>query len=947
MTNDFVDPRTRLPRPGAPTPTERRQAGPPPEGATVAEAGALSPERIATLSPLLEQMGRLVGGVALVVDRQGRPLGPAPESVAERDARHAILADLARHLEAQDDTTLRSASGGLMAWGTRLSADGVHLANLMLLALPDAPRPLGEDHAGAVLPMIRATSKEIARRLLAEIQARDARNMVTRLLTRGTTEALAAESRLMRMAAQVPGVLYQFRLWPDGRMAFPYATEGIRDIYGVAPAAVRDDALPAAAVIHPDDIDRVMESILRSARTLTLWHEQYRVNHPTRGLIHVEGRSQPEPLPDGSVLWHGLILDVTDRVLKDEALLASKREKALILESISDVVAYFTGPDMRMVWSNVRPTQVSAPTVQDWPDNTCHRRWFDSDVPCDGCPVIETFRTGQPARADHTTPDGRHWALGASPVRDGDGTLVGVVEVAREITDQVTAKRALDLAVADLKRAQRIARVGNWLFDPAVGVPEWSEEVYRLYECDPAQPPPALADFGRFYGGADLERFRAAISGAVRDGKPYDITLRLTLPDRAPKWVRAIGEPDPEPGPAGHVVRGTIQDITQVRAAEDALVRSEETLRLALEVAEDGVWDLDARTGTVEWNARYYAMLGLSPDIFRATPDAWMGLIHPEDWPRVEAAAEAAMQNGRQFNIEYRMRRADGAWIWVWDQGRPVARDADGAVTRMIGLVTDIDARKRRELSAIEAQVSAEQATQEKSRFMAAMSHELRTPLNAILGFSEMMKEEMLGRIGHQSYRQYAADIHASGAHLAKLIDGLMDLAKIEAGRRDLTLERVQVPAVAQAALHLVEQTAARAGLTLESDLDPTLPPVIADDLAVRQILFNLLTNAIKYTPRGGRVTLSARAYGGGGVAIAVADTGIGIADADRNRLFHPFARGTSAEHSRIEGSGLGLALVKSLVDLHGGTLSLESTPGQGSVFTVRLPPRRSAPGLG
>lgn len=159
---------------------------------------------------------------------------------------------------------------------------------------------------------------------------------------------LDAESRLTRMAAMVPGVLYQFRLWPDGRSAFPYASEGIKDIYGVRPAAVRDNALPVAEVLHPEDIDRVMDSILHSARTLTTWHLEYRVNHPTRGLLHVEGHSHPELLPDGSVLWHGLILDVTARKAAEEALRQSEREKRLVLASITDIISCYSGPDLRI-----------------------------------------------------------------------------------------------------------------------------------------------------------------------------------------------------------------------------------------------------------------------------------------------------------------------------------------------------------------------------------------------------------------------------------------------------------------------------------------------------------------------------------------------------------------------------------------------------------------------
>lgn len=247
---------------------------------------------------------------------------------------------------------------------------------------------------------------------------------------------------------------------------------------------------------------------------------------------------------------------------------------------------------------------------EDIPGRTCHSLWFHRDTPCPGCPVVETFRSGRPARGEQTTPDGRHWSLSAFPMRDEAGELVGVVEVARDISHKMAARQSLDRAVADLERAQRIAAIGNWSFDPAVGVPEWSREVYRLYDWDPARPPPRPEDYDRFYQGEDLARFREAFGAAVRQGTPYAITLRLERPGQPTRWIRAIGEPEPEPGPAGHVVHGTLQDITHAGQAEAALRRSEEKLRLALEVAEDGIWDLEMATGAVSCSDGYYALLG-------------------------------------------------------------------------------------------------------------------------------------------------------------------------------------------------------------------------------------------------------------------------------------------------------------------------------------------------
>ncbi|SDH23344.1 PAS domain-containing sensor histidine kinase [Roseospirillum parvum] len=879
-------------------------------------------------------------------------------------------------------------------------------------------------------------------------------------------EGQAAEDRLTRMAALLPGVLYQYRLWPDGRSAFPFATEGLRDIYGLHPTAVRDSALPVAEVLHPDDIDRIMETILQSARTLTTWHQRYRVNHPRRGLIHVEGRAQPELLSDDSVLWHGLILDITEQVRQEEeldrlerrhrmvarnlnlgtweldpkagrlevdeqfftmlghppgrrrldydawldllhpddaatqwqdmsrqiandgaftielrhrtaeggwlwvevrgavvewrderprrligtstdisgrkaaeqALRDSEREKRLVLSSITDVISYYTGPDLRITWTNLALANHAELDPGTLVGRICHDIWFGSDRPCQSCPVVETFRTGQETHGEQTTPDDRHWALSAFPMRDEAGQMLGVVEVARDVSDQVEARRALAQAVADLERAQRIAAIGNWSVDPASGKTTWSDQVYRILGQDPEGPPLSVETSATVFAPADHARLTEAIGAAIRDGTPYAITLQLSLPDRPLGWVRAIGEPEADPGPAGHVVHGTIQDITHIKQTEAALTRSEEKLRLALEVAEDGIWDLDLASGTVEWTPRLYTLLGYPPDSFPATFETWREMVHPEDLPKVEAEIYKALTSSSGIKIEYRMRHRDGRWLWIWDHARPVAWNANGSVARLLGVATDIDARKRWELAQQEARQQAEQGSQAKSRFLATMSHELRTPLNSILGFSEMMEKGILGPLENPTYRQYAADIHRSGHHLVELIDGLMDLAKIEAGRRELAPHQQDVAELVRAVVHLLAQRASEAGLALDVHLDPTLPPLIADGLAVRQVLVNLLSNAIKFTPPGGRIDISAQADPEGGVVIQVRDTGIGISAADQARLFQPFSRAAEAEKRHIEGSGLGLALVHALMDLHGGTVGVDSTPGQGSTFTVRFP---------
>ena len=233
-----------------------------------------------------------------------------------------------------------------------------------------------------------------------------------------------------------------------------------------------------------------------------------------------------------------------------------------------------------------------------------------------------------------------------------------------------------------------------------------------------------------------------------------------------------------------------------------------------------------------------------------------------------------------------------------------------------------------------------EAANQHKSEFLANMSHELRTPLNAIIGFSEVMMEGMFGDLNEKQL-EYTRDIHASGRHLLSLINDILDLSKIEAGRTDLEISRFDLPAAIGNAVTLVRERALRHGIHLGVSIDPALGPCEGDERKFKQIMLNLLSNAVKFTGDGGQVKLVAEHHDGW-VRVAVSDTGIGIAPEDQPKVFEAFVQVGSHYETKREGTGLGLPLARRFVELHGGTMGLESTPGQGSTFHFTLPLNRT-----
>lgn len=232
-------------------------------------------------------------------------------------------------------------------------------------------------------------------------------------------------------------------------------------------------------------------------------------------------------------------------------------------------------------------------------------------------------------------------------------------------------------------------------------------------------------------------------------------------------------------------------------------------------------------------------------------------------------------------------------------------------------------------------------ANRAKSEFLANMSHELRTPLNAINGFSEIMCKQMFGPLGDARYIEYARDINESGSHLLGLINDILDLSKIEAGMFELKEEAVDVAQVVSACRRIIRERAKEAGLTLATRLKGGLPRLWSDKRAVKQIVLNLLSNAVKFTPAGGKVTLQVEIDEDGCFSLIVSDTGIGISADDIPKVFTPFSQVDSSLSREHDGTGLGLPLTNSLVELHGGMIELESELGNGTIVTVRLPAER------
>jgi PAS domain S-box-containing protein len=381
-----------------------------------------------------------------------------------------------------------------------------------------------------------------------------------------------------------------------------------------------------------------------------------------------------------------------------------------------------------------------------------------------------------------------------------------------------------------------------------------------------------------------------------------------------------------------------ITDISELKAREAAVRDSEERYRSLVDGSIQGM--LVYRDGRVLFaNRTATTMLGFHcpAEIVVRGDLSPLGFLSPDQdgWPNPLLAALAP---GEVRDVEIEAARLDGEPLWLVIRASQIAWHG-GPATLMT--VFDGTSHKRVERSLLNAKEQAEHASRAKSTFLAQMSHELRTPLNAVIGFSEVLHQEMLGPLGNPRYREYADDIAESGRHLLAVINDILDVAKFEAGRLTLQEGRMSLADIIESSLRMLHERAEAADIVLDHVVPNALPLVRGDHSKVKQILLNLLSNALKFTPAGGCITVAAACESDGAVSVSVRDTGIGMAAHEIPQALEPFTQVGSSAEIRQQGTGLGLPLAQAFALLHGGALVVESAPGRGTCVTFRLPPER------
>ncbi|WP_341706710.1 PAS domain-containing protein [Halopseudomonas sp.] len=763
-------------------------------------------------------------------------------------------------------------------------------------------------------------------------------------------EQQAREALLQRFAKlhqHVPGMVYQYQLSRDGRSWFPFASDGIRNIYDLTPELAALSADPAVALIHPDDHDRILAEIGESAEQLSEWRSEYRINHPRLGEIWVAGYASPERLDNGDIVWHGFITDITSRKRIEQNLANEQQRLARIIDA--------TGVGSWEWDLTSHQLQVSSQWLQmlgyppDHPQPLEAKTWVDlihpEDQPNARAQMVahlrgETDHLRYLCRAKHR--DG-HWVWiqshGQVTHRDPSGHALWMSGIHADISQEMAASeetreaRAFLDAVINASTEVAIIAVDT---NGAITLFNSGAEKLLGYRANEVI---GLISPERFHLASEVQE--RSIELTRRNGKPIE-GLEVFLHEvrgggsevRPWTYVRKDGQQrlvnltvtridDASGEPVGFL--GIATDMTDLINTTRALQQSESRFRSMVGNLPGAVYRCAPAQG---WSMSY-----LSDEIERITGypagdfidnqyRSYASIVHPDDLQQLQTRTNVLRQQPN-FEYTYRLIHADGHIVQVREKGRGEF-DSQGQLQGVDGFIWDVTEQVRVE--------------QMKAQFVSTVSHELRTPLSAISGAIKLIDGGALGPVPDSMHRLLGIAVQNSD-NLHRLINDLLDMDKLTAGKLQIDLLPHRLQPLLEKALELnhsyAEQFQVQQVLGQVDDVE-----VLVDDQRLGQMLANLLSNAAKFSHPQGQIRLDALRQGDK-VEISVHDDGIGIPAAEQERIFDKFFQVDSTSTRKRPGSGLGLAITRELARHMGGDTGFESSAGAGSRFWISLPCNR------
>ncbi len=638
----------------------------------------------------------------------------------------------------------------------------------------------------------------------------------------------------------------------------------------------------------------------------------------------------------------GISTDITERKRAEKALGESEERFRMLVEGTRAVPWELDLATWRFTYVGPQAVDLLGYPLEDW---LAEDFWPDHIHPDDRAEAIGFCEAASARGEDHEF----EYRMAAA-----DGRVVWLRDLVTVVSEEGTPTRLrgfmVDLTArkeAEEARRQSEAKFRNLIEGSIQGIfivdKDWkprfvnqaAAEIFGYHDGDEIL---AMATVTPLLAAEERERLRGFKDARLRgEDPPSEYEFRGLRKDGSEIWLRNLSRVVDWEGE--RAVQVTFVDITERKRRDRELAQQSARLQTILDNVDEGISLVDGDLNTVVHNRRFFELLDFPPERFRpGSPfedfiryNAARGEYGPGD---VEGQVRERVELARRFEAHrFERTRPDGTAIEI--RGNPTP--GGGFVTTY----ADVTARKQAERALHEAKEEAELANRSKTEFLANMSHELRTPLNAIIGFAELMGSQVYGPLGAEKYLEYARDIRESGLHLLELINDILDFSKAEAGRQGLRETTVDLAQAVESCVRQVLDRARESGIQISREVPQDLPALWADERMVKQILLNLLANAVKFTPDGGDVSLEVKVDEAGALAIVVSDSGIGIAPEDIAIALAPFGQVESSFSRKHKGTGLGLPLSQTLVELNGGNLELESKIDVGTRVTVQFPPRR------
>lgn len=710
--------------------------------------------------------------------------------------------------------------------------------------------------------------------------------------------------------------------------------------------------------IHPEDQERVMAGASRE-RLQEGIDIEYRIVRPDDQIRWIRDRSYLIKDNNGQPYrLVGFAEDITERKQAqqerqqaEQALRESEtalRQSLAILNTINEAtptMIYVKDRQGRLVMGNSALFRALGKSESEVIGSTDAEFYVN---PSEAAPIVETDRqvmeTGQMQVVEETVelPQGIKTFLSAkSPYRDQTGNIIGLIGVSFDITERKQVQEAIRESEQKLKIALRTGKLGSWQLNLVTNALECSSQMKANFGL-------AFEDnisYQRLLGllhPDDQEEVRQAVQEAIISRTDFDLEFRNIWPDGTLHWIMARGRAIYSNN--GYPLRliGVTLDLTERKQTEQALQKSEERLRVALEAARLGMWYWDLETDTLTWTDRCKALFGLSADA-PMSYEMFLNALHPDDRQRTNEAVERSIKLQQDYDIEYRTIWPDGTLRWLAAKGNCIY-DATGQPIRMMGVVLDITERKQTEedlqqttqdlislnQELTEATAILQERNQELDQFVYIVSHDLKAPLRAISNLSQWIADD-IGELLPPENQQQMQLLQDRVIRMENLIDGLLNYSRIN--RTDAATEKVDTTQLLE---EIIDSLAPSESFTLE--IQPKLPILNTPRLPLSQVFANLISNAIKHHGRSdGKVTISAQDLGKS-YQFTVADNGKGIAPEHHEKVFAIFQ--TVGNESK-NNTGIGLAIVKKLVEKHGGKITLESKLGQGTTFRFTWPKSR------